>query len=72
MTHVLREVGFKCEQCGWCCYPDPEFMVDPDIYSAIKGEEIWAIGWILKRKADGRVETMDIIRIMWVYFHDIS
>ena len=32
-------------------------VVDPDIYSGIKGEEIWAIGWILKRKADGRVET---------------
>ena len=94
VTHVLREVGFKCEQCGWCCYPDPEFMidikgiqrpsnaisvfpgdirniveatglewldvVDPDIYSGIKGEEILAIGWILKRKADGSCAFFDV------------
>lgn len=87
VSDLLKDVGFKCERCGWCCRPDPEFVIDimgiqrpsnaisvlpedvrvimagtglewmdivePDIYSGIRGEKTWAIGWILKRKAEG-------------------
>ena len=87
ISHNIKEVGFKCMRCGWCCCPDPDFeieimdihrpsnaisvlprdfrviqdatgynlldVVEPDIYSCIRGKKTLAIGWILKRKPDG-------------------
>ncbi len=93
ISNNIREVGFKCMRCGWCCCPDPDFeieimdihrpsnaisvlprdirviqdatgynlldVVEPDIYSCIRGEKTLAIGWILKRKPDGTCMFFD-------------
>jgi Fe-S-cluster containining protein len=94
VSDLLKETGFRCKRCGWCCCPDPEFITDimgiqrpsnaisvfpgdvrniveatglewldvvePDIYSGIRGVNIWAIGWILTRKADGSCTFFDV------------
>lgn len=94
VSDLLKEAGFRCNRCGWCCRPDPEFVIDimgiqrpsnaisvfpgdvrniveatgldrldivePDIYSGIGGEKTWAIGWILKRTADGSCAFFDV------------
>jgi Fe-S-cluster containining protein len=96
VSDLLKDVNFKCDRCGWCCCPDPEFVVDimgiqrpsnaisvfpddvrvimegtglewmyivePDVYSGIRGDKTWAIGWILKRKADGSCAFFDVER----------
>ncbi|MDW7777068.1 MAG: YkgJ family cysteine cluster protein [Methanosarcinales archaeon] len=93
ISHSIRDVGFKCMKCGWCCCPDPEFeieildihrpsnaisvlprdiraiqdatgcnlldVVEPDVYSCIRGEKMLSTGWILKRKHDGTCMFFD-------------
>ena len=27
-SHNIKEVGFKCMRCGWCCLPDPNFEIE--------------------------------------------
>ena len=28
ISHNIKEVGFKCMRCGWCCCPDPDFEIE--------------------------------------------